>query len=282
MKLSGPVTEGEDPPRRARAPSRRSPHVAPRQSSAARAVRPLRRPPHRPDRGRAGQDARRRRLRLRRGPGCRRRPRRHQGDRGADPAGRGVRARGAGRAPRPRRPEHRDDADAGPRLLRDLHAARGPAQRHGEPGLVHGVHALPARDQPGPARGAAQLPDDGRRPDRPGAVRLQPARRGHRRGRGDDAVPPQQQGAPGRRVRRRRRRPPADRRRPDHPGAPARDPGAGGRPRAGPAGRRRLRRPAAVPGQLGRRPRPAPGHRGGPRARRPRRRRDRPAGPDAA
>ena len=47
-------------------------------------------------------------------------------------------------------------------VLRHVHAAGHPAQRAREPGLVHGVHALPARDQPGPARGAAQLPDDGR------------------------------------------------------------------------------------------------------------------------
>ena len=32
-------------------------------------------------------------------------------------------------------------------------------QRAGEPGVVHGVHAVPARDQPGPPRGDPQLPD---------------------------------------------------------------------------------------------------------------------------
>ena len=42
------------------------------------------------------------------------------------------------------------------------HAAGHPAQRAGEPGLVHRLHAVPAGDQPGPARGAAQLPDRGR------------------------------------------------------------------------------------------------------------------------
>ena len=46
-------------------------------------------------------------------------------------------------------------------------AAGDPAQHPGEPGLVHGLHALPAGDQPGPAGGAAQLPDHGQRPDRP-------------------------------------------------------------------------------------------------------------------
>jgi hypothetical protein len=47
-------------------------------------------------------------------------------------------------------------------LPRHDHAAGDPAQRAREPGLVHAVHALPGRDRPGPARGAAQLPDDGR------------------------------------------------------------------------------------------------------------------------
>ena len=46
------------------------------------------------------------------------------------------------------------------------HAAGHPAQHPGEPGLVHPVHALPGGDRPGPARGAAQLPDDGDRPHR--------------------------------------------------------------------------------------------------------------------
>ena len=38
---------------------------------------------------------------------------------------------------------------------------------YGEPGLVHRLYAVSARDQPGPARGAAEFPDDGRRPHRP-------------------------------------------------------------------------------------------------------------------
>jgi glycine dehydrogenase len=46
-------------------------------------------------------------------------------------------------------------------LPRHGHAPRDPAQHPGEPRLVHGLHALPARDQPGPARGAPELPDDG-------------------------------------------------------------------------------------------------------------------------
>ena len=51
-------------------------------------------------------------------------------------------------------------------LLRHPHPGRDPAQRAREPGLVHGLHAVPARDQPGPARGAPQLPDDGHGPHR--------------------------------------------------------------------------------------------------------------------
>ena len=63
-------------------------------------------------------------------------------------------------------------------------------QHPGEPGLVHRLHAVPARDQPGPARGAAELPDHGRRPDRPGGRQRVDARRGHRGRRGDDADAP--------------------------------------------------------------------------------------------
>ena len=51
-------------------------------------------------------------------------------------------------------------------LLRLRHAGGDPAQRAREPGLVHAVHAVPGRDRAGPARGAPQLPDDGRRPHR--------------------------------------------------------------------------------------------------------------------
>ena len=64
------------------------------------------------------------------------------------------------------------------------------AQRAREPGVVHGVHALPARDQPGPAGGVAQLPDDGRRAHRVRSGERVAARRGHGRGGGDDHGPP--------------------------------------------------------------------------------------------
>ncbi len=41
-------------------------------------------------------------------------------------------------------------------------AAGDPAQSVREPGLVHRLHALPGRDQPGPAGNAVQFPDAGR------------------------------------------------------------------------------------------------------------------------
>ena len=65
------------------------------------------------------------------------------------------------------------------------HAAGHPAQRPREPGLVHAVHALPGRDLAGPARGAAQLPDDGERSHRARDRERVAPRRGDRGGRGD-------------------------------------------------------------------------------------------------
>ena len=113
---------------------------------------------------------------------------------------------------------------------------------------------VPAGDLPGPARGAAQLPDDGRRPDRAADLRRLAARRGHRRRRGDGAGPPGRQGQE-RRLPGRRRRPAADHRGDRRP-APSRlgievvvadlDRRHPGRDRRA----RRLRRAAAVPGRL--------------------------------
>ena len=59
-----------------------------------------------------------------------------------------------------------------------------------EPGLVHGLHPLPARNQPGPARGVAELPDHDFRSDRHGCCQRLDARRGHRRRRGDNIDAP--------------------------------------------------------------------------------------------
>lgn len=56
------------------------------------------------------------------------------------------------------------------------HQARHPA----EPGLVHGVHALPARDLPGPPRGALELPD---RRERAGPASTRPTPRSWTRAR---------------------------------------------------------------------------------------------------
>ena len=97
---------------------------------------------------------------------------------------------GARRAACARRQEPAADLDDRPRLLRHGHPAGDPPQRPREPGLVHRLHALPAGDLPGPARGAAELPDDGRRPHRPAARQRLHARRVHRGRRGHDARAP--------------------------------------------------------------------------------------------
>ena len=137
--------------------------------------------------------------------------------------------------------------------------AGDPQERAGEPGLVHGVHAVPAGDLAGQARGAAELPDHGRGPDRAAGGRGVDAGRGDRRRGGDDA---QQAGAgqgadlPGR-----RRLPAAD-----AGGAGDQDGAARhrARHRAGqpgghrrPAGRRAVRRAVALPGRQRGHPRPA-------------------------
>ena len=76
------------------------------------------------------------------------------------------RARSAPGAARPRRHEPGVPVVHRHGLRRHVHAAGGPAKRAREPGLVHGLHAVSGGDRPGPARGAAQLPDDGVGPDR--------------------------------------------------------------------------------------------------------------------
>ena len=183
-----------------------------RPSTASR--RRLRRPPHRPRPSRRQAE-----MLAVLGFGSldelvdRRGARRHPQAERARPAGGRVRAR-------PRLAELRALADRNqvvtlddrPRLPRHHHAAGDPAQRAREPGLVHGLHAVPAGDLPGPARGAAQLPDDGRRPHRAGPRQRLDARRGHGRGRGHDPLPAGLEGTGRRRVRRRRRLPPADHR----------------------------------------------------------------------
>ena len=113
--------------------------------------------------------------------GARGHPRPHA----ARPARRAHRGRGAGVARGPGRPQPGDDLAHRPGLLGHDHAAGDPAQHPREPGLVHRVHAVPARDLAGPARGAPQLPDHGERPHRDGPRQRVAARRADRGGGGD-------------------------------------------------------------------------------------------------
>ena len=162
-------------------------------------------------------------------------------------------------------------------LLRHPHAAGDPAQRAGEPRLVHGLHALPGRGQPGPARGRAQLPADGGRPHRHGAGQRLAARRGHgrRRGDGDGAPGPPQQVRP---LLRRPWLPSADPGRAAHPRPPSGHRAGAGRRRRRSGGRGRVRRTAPVSRHQRPHPRPARRDRGRPAAGRPGRGRHRPPG----
>ena len=121
-----------------------------------------------------------------------------------------VGTRHARRAARVRRAEHGQPVDDRPRLLRHDHAGGDQAQRAREPELVHRVHALPAGDLPGPARGADQLPDHGHRPHRPRHRERVDARREHRRRRGRCCWPAAPPSPTSQRLRRRRGHPAAD------------------------------------------------------------------------
>ena len=163
-----------------------------------------------------------------------------------------ARAERGGHRPRAARDRRREPAGrehdrAG--LPRDAHPAGDPPQRARGPELVHRLHAVPAGDLAGPPRGAAQLPDRGRRPDRAADRQRLPARRGHRRRRGDDAGTPRQPEGH-RPVRRRRRRAAADHRRGAHPRRGDGHRGRRRRPRRRPARRRAVRRAGAVPRRL--------------------------------
>ena len=128
----------------------------------------------------------------------------------ARPSAGRLRARGARGAAPPGGPQPAGGADDRPRLSLDRDARRHPAQRAREPGLVHGVHPVPARDQPGPARGALELPDHGVGPDRPRHRQRVAARREHGGGGGGHAhAPPHPRD--GRPCRRRRGLPAPDR-----------------------------------------------------------------------
>ena len=75
-------------------------------------------------------------------------------------------------------------------IHRHHHSPGHRPQRARESGLVHGLHAVPARDQPGPTRSDPQLPDAGDRADRARRGQRIVARRGDGGRRGDDDGPP--------------------------------------------------------------------------------------------
>ena len=215
----------------------------------------FRSPPHRPLGARCHRDARdRRRQERRRADG---------GDAaGLDPAGRPARSRQAperdrgdrayGRARRPEPGLHLADR---PRLFRHDLACGDPAQHPGEPGLVHGLHALPARDQPGPAGGAAQLPDHDLRSHRARRRQRLAARRGDRCGRSHGARGAALAGR-SKGLLRRQGRASADARCDAHPrGAAGLDPGRRRSPHRSRQDRR-ARCAAAISGHVGRGARP--------------------------
>ena len=55
-----------------------------------------------------------------------------------------------------------------PSIIKPLITRRHPAQHSGEPRLVHGLHALPGRGQPGDPSGDLRVPDPGLQPLRHG------------------------------------------------------------------------------------------------------------------
>ena len=146
----------------ATSPPRSSPHPSGQEHRDPALRPPPRRSRRRRDRGHAGHG--RRHLPGR--PDRRRRARQHPPGQPPGPPGGGHRRGGPGPAPGLRRPQPGGRVHAGHGLLRHDHAGGHPAQRPGEPGLVHGLHAVPAGDLPGPPRGPPQLPDHGHRPHR--------------------------------------------------------------------------------------------------------------------
>ncbi len=70
-------------------------------------------------------------------------------------------------------------------LPRHGHAAGHPAQRAGKSRLVHGLHAVPGGDRPGPPGSAAEFPDHDLRADGHADRQRLAFGRGDRRGRGD-------------------------------------------------------------------------------------------------
>ncbi len=141
----------------------------------------------------------------------------HPDARAAEPAGARFGDRDARRAARAGGEEPAAGADDRSRLPRHHHPRRDQAERAGEPGLVHRLHAVSAGDLAGSAGGAAELPDRRLRPDRAGHRQRVDAGRGHRGRRGDDADQTHGQvEIPA--LRRRRRHAAADHRRRSRPG----------------------------------------------------------------
>src|SRR6266581_3215549 len=188
-----PSTACSTPPPIAGSPPQSDGHAL-RPAGRTRTPRRVRRPPHRPRRRRPAGHA---------GGGGRRQPRRaDRTDRagGDPPAPAAGPARAAAGTRRPgaaaghRRAQRGEEVADRPRLLRHPHPAGDPAPPLRECRLVHGLHALPGRDRPGPARSPAQLPADGDRPDRPADRQRLAARRGHGSRRGHDNGKTGQQG----------------------------------------------------------------------------------------
>ena len=150
-----------------------------------------------------------------------------------------------------------------PGLFRHDSAGGDPAQHPGKSGLVHGLYAVPAGDQPGPAGGPVQLPDHDLRSHGPRRRQRLAARRGDRGGRSDGAGGARSPGEDEDNVVLRRcRGASADAGRAAHPGRAIGMESHRRRSLDGSRSRRGVRRIAAISGHLGRGARPAPGDRG--------------------
>ena len=152
--------------------------------------RRLRKAPHRPPRGRPRGDAPDHRRGVSRHAHRRGRPAGHSQPAGARSAGRRSRIRLPGVGPGAWAQEQDRALVHRPRLLRHDHAAGDSPQHHGEPRLVHALHAIPGRDRAGPSRVPPQFPDDGEGLDGDGGGGGLAARRADGGGRGDDAAAP--------------------------------------------------------------------------------------------
>ncbi len=157
----------------------------PRTAGCDRSLRP---PPHRARARRDPGDARGPRPPLAGRPDREDASPRHPPGPAARPPGGPERGRDAGRAGPDRGGERGLPELHRSRIPRDRDPTGDPAQHHGEPGLVHPVHALPGGDRPGSPGGPSRLPDDGQRSHGHGHLELEPAGRGDGRRRGDAPV----------------------------------------------------------------------------------------------